>query len=37
MSQKLPALTPHKVIKALKRGGFILAKIKGSHHFSDRG
>jgi len=29
---KLPVLTPEKVIKALKQKGFILDRVKGSHH-----
>jgi len=29
---KLPALTPQKIIKVLGRRGFILDRIKGSHH-----
>ncbi len=29
---KLPALTPRKVIKVLKRKGFLLDRAKGSHH-----
>lgn len=29
---KLPSLTPQKVIKILKREGFVLDKVKGSHH-----
>lgn len=29
---KLPVLTPEKVIKVLKRKGFVLDRIKGSHH-----
>ncbi len=28
---KLPALTPRKVVKALKKKGFILLRSKGSH------
>ncbi len=30
---KLPSLTGKKVVKALKRIGFELIRIKGSHHF----
>lgn len=33
MSGKLPALTGSEVIEALERGGFILFRIRGSHHF----
>lgn len=29
---KLPALTPEKVIKILLQKGFILDRVKGSHH-----
>ena len=29
---KLPSLTPEKVIKVLKRKGFVLDRTKGSHH-----
>ena len=29
---KLPSLTPQKVIKILEKNGFILDRIKGSHH-----
>lgn len=29
---KLPSLTPLKIIKALEKKGFILDRIKGSHH-----
>lgn len=29
---KLPALTPSKVIKILEKKGFVLNRIKGSHH-----
>jgi len=29
---KLPALTPRKVIKILERKGFVLDRVKGSHH-----
>jgi predicted RNA binding protein YcfA (HicA-like mRNA interferase family) len=29
---KLPALTPQKIIKILERKGFILDRVKGSHH-----
>jgi len=29
---KLPALTPEKVIKILKRKGFVLDRVRGSHH-----
>ncbi len=29
---KLPSLTPQKVIKVLEKKGFILDRVKGSHH-----
>lgn len=29
---KLPVLTPRKVIKILERRGFLLDRVKGSHH-----
>ena len=29
---KLPSLTPEKVIKLLEKNGFVLARIRGSHH-----
>ena len=29
---KLPSLTPQKIIKVLKKKGFVLDRIKGSHH-----
>jgi predicted RNA binding protein YcfA (HicA-like mRNA interferase family) len=29
---KLPSLTPQKVIKLLEKKGFLLDRIKGSHH-----
>lgn len=29
---KLPSLNPKKIIKILKEKGFILDRIKGSHH-----
>ncbi|MEO1076295.1 MAG: type II toxin-antitoxin system HicA family toxin [Bacteroidota bacterium] len=30
---KLPSLTGKKLIKALRRAGFAVIRIKGSHHF----
>ncbi len=33
MSAKLPALTGAEVIRALERGGFSVARVRGSHHF----
>jgi predicted RNA binding protein YcfA (HicA-like mRNA interferase family) len=32
MSGKLPALTGAEVIQALGRGGFAVARVRGSHH-----
>ena len=29
---KLPSLTPPKIIKVLEKKGFVLDRIKGSHH-----
>ncbi|MEM2135733.1 MAG: type II toxin-antitoxin system HicA family toxin [Candidatus Jordarchaeaceae archaeon] len=29
---KLPSLTPKKIIKILEKRGFILDRVKGSHH-----
>jgi predicted RNA binding protein YcfA (HicA-like mRNA interferase family) len=29
---KLPSLTPQKAIKVLEKNGFVLDRIKGSHH-----
>jgi len=29
---KLPFLTPQKIIKVLEKKGFVLDRIKGSHH-----
>jgi len=29
---KLPSLTPEKTIKVLEKNGFVLDRIKGSHH-----
>ncbi|WP_457555941.1 type II toxin-antitoxin system HicA family toxin [Candidatus Pyrohabitans sp.] len=29
---KLPSLTPPKIIKVLKKKGFVLDRTKGSHH-----
>ena len=33
MTQRLPALKPRKVLQALKRGGFFVHHIRGSHHY----
>lgn len=30
--KRLPTLTPKKVAQALERRGFVLQRIKGSHH-----
>lgn len=29
---RLPTLTPKKVVKALRKKGFVLDRVKGSHH-----
>jgi len=29
---KLPSLTPQEIIKVLEKKGFVLDRIKGSHH-----
>ena len=29
---KLPSLTPQRIIKILEKKGFVLDRIKGSHH-----
>lgn len=29
---RLPALTPQRVIRVLERNGFVLDRVKGSHH-----
>jgi len=29
---KLPSLTPLKIIKVLEKKGFVLDRVKGSHH-----
>ncbi|MDP3895704.1 MAG: type II toxin-antitoxin system HicA family toxin [Mesorhizobium sp.] len=30
---RLPVVTGRVVLKALERGGFVVVRIKGSHHF----
>ena len=30
---KLPAVTGKEVVRALERAGFVVVRIKGSHHF----
>lgn len=32
MSERLPSLTPKKVIRALLRAGFFIQHVSGSHH-----
>ena len=32
MSDRLPSLSPNEVIRTLKKAGFEVARIKGSHH-----
>jgi len=29
---RLPSLTPHKISKLLEKRGFMLDRVKGSHH-----
>jgi predicted RNA binding protein YcfA (HicA-like mRNA interferase family) len=29
---KLPSITPQKVIKILEKNGFVLDRVRGSHH-----
>lgn len=33
MSEKLPALSARNVIQALERAGFLVVRVRGSHHF----
>jgi predicted RNA binding protein YcfA (HicA-like mRNA interferase family) len=33
MSRQLPTLRPREVVRALNRGGFVLLRVKGSHHY----
>ena len=33
MSGKLPALTGNEVIRALERAGFVVLRVRSSHHF----
>jgi predicted RNA binding protein YcfA (HicA-like mRNA interferase family) len=33
MSRKLPALTAADLLRALRRAGFTVERIKGSHHY----
>lgn len=32
MSEKLPALTGNELIKVLEKVGFVVSRIRGSHH-----
>ena len=32
MCRRLPALTPRTVIQAIERAGFVLYRVRGSHH-----
>jgi predicted RNA binding protein YcfA (HicA-like mRNA interferase family) len=36
MAPKLPVVTPRKLIQALERSGFVVAKQRGSHVFLNR-
>jgi predicted RNA binding protein YcfA (HicA-like mRNA interferase family) len=31
MNQRLPALTPRRVVRALERAGFVVSRTSGSH------
>jgi predicted RNA binding protein YcfA (HicA-like mRNA interferase family) len=33
MSKKLPAVTGAEVIRALERAGFVVVRVRSSHHF----
>jgi predicted RNA binding protein YcfA (HicA-like mRNA interferase family) len=33
MSRQLPTLKPREIIRALNRGGFVMLRVKGSHHY----
>lgn len=33
MTRRLPAVNPKEVIRALERAGFVLHRVKGSHHY----
>ncbi len=33
MSRQLPTLRPREVMRALERAGFLLLRVKGSHHY----
>jgi predicted RNA binding protein YcfA (HicA-like mRNA interferase family) len=33
MSRQLPVLRPRAVIRALERAGFVLLRVKSSHHY----
>ena len=33
MSRQLPSLRPRQAIRALERAGFLLLRVKGSHHY----
>lgn len=33
MSERLPTLTGAELIAALERGGFVVLRVRGSHHF----
>jgi len=35
MSSRLPSLTAQQVIRALERGGFLVVRVKGSHHIME--
>lgn len=33
MSRQLPVLQPRAVVRALERAGFVLLRVRGSHHY----
>ena len=33
MRRQLPTLKPREVIRALERAGFLLLRVRGSHHY----
>ena len=33
MSRQLPTLRPRQAIRALERAGFLLLRVRGSHHY----
>ena len=37
MSNRLPAVKPAQVLRALQRAGFYICRIRGSHHYLKHG